>query len=567
MAEFPAVTEQQWRDRVLREMGETGLDALETETVEGFRLQPLYTEASPDGAGFPGMAPFVRGAHPVTSTSGWERCQCYQEPEIEVAAAQIAADTANGVDGVWIRLDRAARMGLDPTSKDGLARVGDDGMAAYTAADLAAVLGAGESRAVGFSFDAGGNALPLAALALVALQESGIDPAAVPIRFNADPLGALARDGSLPAPHATLGWEAAVLARYCEAKLPRARALTVSVVPYGRAGASGVQELGFAMATAIEYLRTLSAAGVDPESGAAQIALSFELGRDFLTELCKLRAARWLWSKVLVACEVADPPPPLVHAGTSARTLACQDPCVNLLRITVQAVAASVGGADSITTAAFDEPIGRSSARARRLARNTQAILREEAHLGLVTDAAGGSYAVEALTETLAREAWSLLRSIDAIGMAEALIADPPRTHVRNLVDDAYKTRRARLRDGRDPVLGASHFPPLEPELLERPPVDPAAVRAAVEARLSSRAAPSAETLAAVREAAESTTAKSGPDTLMTALLRAARAGATIAELSGALRDREPGEQVDPFPERPDAALSEDPVGAAGQGA
>ena len=322
---------------------------------------------------------------------------------------------------------------------------------------------------------------------------------------------------------------------------------------------------------------------------ARQIVFSFETGRDFLLEVCKLRAFRLVWSKAQRACGLA-PSAPFVHGATAWRTFTRRDPYGNLLRATVQAAAAAFGGARAVTVTPFDAllPPGEvpghaaGSSRGRRLARNLHALLQEEAALAAVLDPAGGSYAVETLTEELARGAWQMLRQIEEVGMAEALTMPAEASPLRRLLSEASERRRQRLREGRDAVLGVSHYPP--PEELEFPrrraagggaahtaaPAgrtrasddgegeragravagadgagtagwSPAGANAALEAvRAAAAVLVRADTAAGITTAAAAR--------LMEALVAAATAGVPIAQLGAALRSARQPLRIEPLP-------------------
>jgi len=272
-----------------------------------------------------------------------------------------------------------------------------------------------------------------------------------------DPLGELARTGAVSG-----GLDAA----FAEPEAP----FGVSTVPHHDAGATAVQELAFALATGVEYLRRLEAAGIEPAASAARLTFRFAIDRDLFAEIAKLRAARALWSRVLAACGLDAPSPMRIHAVTSARTLARRDPWTNMLRVTTQVFAAICGGADTITAAPFDAALGEPGELGRRLARNTQTILAEEGHVGEVVDPAGGSWYVEELTERMARLAWDEFRSLEAVGgMTRALLDG----EVRRRLDASWEERLADLAIRRIPVTGISEFPDTD-ALLDRdaPPAE-----------------------------------------------------------------------------------------------
>ena len=240
------------------------------------------------------------------------------------------------------------------------------------------------------------------------------------------PLGAWARDVSLP-----LGWTVArslfgELASYVrQLQAPQLRAAEVSTLAYHDAGASGTQELAYALATGLEYLRWAMDAGLSINAASAQIGFSVGVAGDLFLEVAKLRALRLCWAKLVAACGGdAAAQNTHLHAVTSRRTKTLRDPWVNILRTTTETFAAMVGGADSLTTRGFDELLGVSDSFARRIARNVQTILNEEAHVTHVADAGGGSYYIDALTDGLARGAWELFQGIEqGGGMASALTA------------------------------------------------------------------------------------------------------------------------------------------------
>lgn len=532
MSEFPAPTIDDWKARVRRE---TGADASELgcTTASGVRVEPLYVAAPESSVGVPGRAPYVRGASATPAPSGWRRCQRYEDGDLEGSCDRIRADVAGGIDAIWLRLDRAARLGL--AVDEAPEALGAEGLPAHDVDTLAPLLAAASLPGRELWLDAGGNALPAAALALAAFERAGVDAAEVSLRWCADPLGALAADGQIPADHATLGWEAAALAALSARRWPGSRTLTASSAPYARAGAGADQQIGLGLATAIEYMRYLTAGGVAADAAGAQIALVTEIDQDFLVEVAKLRALRLGWSKLQSAC-AGTATAPLLHAATGWRSYAAEDPWVNMLRATVQTMAAAIGGAQTITALPFDAPLGQPEARGLRVARNTHAVLGEESRLGEVMDAAGGAYAVETLTDELARAGWEVLRRVDANGMASALVGGELDTTVRDMVEAAAAERRDRIGSSELAVLGVNRFPPAaEEEPLARDATSPAEVRAAAAERQARRSTPEPE-LALVREAVARTNATNGPDLLIDALVDAARAGATIQQLGEALR-------------------------------
>lgn len=527
MSEFPGVDIEEWRERVERELHGKGLDGLAVDTLEGLVLAPLYARAARD-PGHPGVPPYVRGSRPAPEEPPWVRWQRVDEPDLGRAVERIEADRAGGVDGLWLRFDRSVRSGLDPEAP--AAAVGD-GVVATGGADLERLLRAAGEGPLALRLDAGANALPVAASLFGALERVGGDLDVTRVHLGMDPVGALAGDGGLPASVQRLGREAALLARRAAERLPNVRALAVDTAPYARAGADAVQQLAFAMSTAVQYLRWLEEHGVAPEQAVGQLEFRFETDRHFLLEVAKLRAARLLWARLQGACGV-EPVAPWLHASTGWRTLTRQDPWTNLLRVSVQATAAIVGGADSLSTAPFDARLGRPDALGNRLARNTQAILAEESGLGWPIDPAGGAYAVERVTRGLAAAAWERLQALEGAGGVLECLRNGS---LHDSVGEAARRRADRIHAGEFPLLGRTHYPPSAADPVERPKLDlEVAVATAGERLRESRAAgrePELEPLEAVAGEADP-----DPSRLGEALMAAVRSGATFAELGAALR-------------------------------
>ncbi|MGB6362211.1 MAG: methylmalonyl-CoA mutase family protein, partial [Thermoanaerobaculia bacterium] len=444
------------------------------------------------------------------------------------------------------RLDRAARLGLDGDAEGAAEQIGVEGVTIYSVADLTAAFAGADLVGVALSLDAGANALPAAALTLAALAERGLEPESLDLVFGADPLGALARDGELPGSLSSLEDEMGSLAVYCQSRLPRSRALAVSILPYHDAGAHAVQELAYALATGVHYLRCLEAAGVEPQAAIDQMVFEFAIGRHLFAEISKLRAARLLWARMARACGLEEPSPARIHATTSARTLTHRDPWNNLLRVTTQVFAAIAGGADAITSSSFDAVLGKPGTDGRRLARNTQTILAEEAHLGRVLDPAGGSFYVEWLTEEMARSAWTLFQEIESGGgMAQCLGSGL----IAEQVEKSWRQRSERLAEGIDPIIGVTDFAPVEEEALNRPDRRPPAVVTAAARRTGEQRS---------RRGSLAIELPAGGVERVEACIAAASHGATLGELSAALeRGGEPA-RMPRLPVRRDSEPFED---------
>lgn len=445
-APFPEAGRAQWRQLVagvLRKSGREVPDAeaeaaLTTALDGGVTVRPLYTaqDTAPD-PGLPGFPPYVRGS---ALLGGWDVRARLDFADPAAANAAVLDDLENGATSLWLAVRGPA---LPP---GGLARALDGVLL-----DLAPVV-----------LDAGPDTAS-AARELIGLYEArGVDPAAVRGCLGADPLGHAARTGEAAAPD-----DAVALATRVHRCYPGMRALTVDALPYHEAGASEVQELGAALATGVAYLRLLTGAGLDVEAALGQLEFRFAATADQFLTTAKLRAARRLWARVAHACGAPAAAGQRQHAVTSRVMATRRDPYVNLLRTTLAAFAAGTGGADAVTVLPFDTAIGAPDAFARRIARNTSAILLEEAHLGRVADPAGGSWYVESLTAELARAGWEFFQELEAAGGQERALASGL---LGERIAATWAARRRRLATRREPVTGVSEFPDLAERPVERAP-------------------------------------------------------------------------------------------------
>lgn len=405
-AGFPSTSRDDWRAlamAVLRKSGvdaETPEEALSHSTYDGLTVSPLY-----DSADAPAGAPFDRGARPV---GGWEVRQRHAVPDPEA----VLADLENGVHSLWIVVGDGA------VPADALA-----GMLKGVYLDLAPiVLEAGEQTAE-------------AAEALFALA------------------GGTTLRGNLGA--APTSSHAAALAARCVSGHLGLRAVMADATPYHDAGASDAEELGCSLALAVAGLRALTAAGLTEQQAVDQIEFRYAATDDQFATIAKLRAARRLWDRVTEVIGASGAQ--LQHVVTSSAMMTARDPWVNMLRTTVACFAAGVGGADAVTVQPFDAVVRRPDAFSRRIARNTQSLLLEEAGIGRVIDPAGGSWYVERRTADLAERAWAWFQEIEAAGGIEAaagLVAERiAATRERRAADIAHR---------RLPVTGVSEYPDLE---------------------------------------------------------------------------------------------------------
>ncbi|WP_026449074.1 methylmalonyl-CoA mutase family protein [Actinopolyspora mortivallis] len=460
MAGFEPPTHEQWRkqvDQVLRRTGLLAREAsapeqperlLETETHDGITVRALYTHRDPHPCpGLPGLAPFTRHSRAVGAVDrGWDVRQYHDDPDTDTTNREILADLEGGAESVWLRTGSAGV----PVRELGDALHG-------MRLDLAGlVLQPGEHYA-----ETAEELLRLAA-------ERDVPGEALRGNLGADPLGLHARTGEEhdPAP-------AVELAHRCRTHLPGMHAISVDGLAYHDAGGSDAEELGCAVAAGVEYLRLLTESGIPTATAAGLLEFRLAATVDQFTTVAKLRAARRLWDRVLRACGTPEHARGQhQHAVTSTAMLTRYDPWVNMLRSAVAAFAAAVGGATAITVQPFDTPLGLPDSFSRRIARNTQALLLDEAHLGRVIDPAGGSYYVESLTDELAHAAWNWFRELEAAGGLSAALRSG---RVAERLETTWQRRREALAHRTDQLTGVSEYPePGERPLRRRPrPTEP----------------------------------------------------------------------------------------------
>ena len=451
-ADFPAASHEQWLKLVDKVLAGAPFDKkLVSRTYDGLALQPLYTrgdwDAAGDPSGLPGGAPFTRGGRVLgTSVGGWDLRQRHGHPSPATINAEILEDMERGVTSIVLKIDPSGKNGVLIQSLADL-----DTALKGVMLDLAPVV-----------LDIAGPPLPYATFLMALLDQRGVG-ASFAGNFGFDPLAALATNGKLFAldgVYARLVDSAAHAAK----AYPKARTININAFVYHSAGAADAQELGCAIATGVEYLRALTAGGLDIDAACRQIAFTTAVDADFFLSIAKIRALRRLWARVTEACGASVRTAPIT-AYSAPRMMSKRDPWVNMLRTTVACFAGGIGGADAVTVLPFDAAIGTSGDLGRRIARNTQLVLLEESSLAKVIDPAGGAWMFERLTDELSQKAWAFFQHIEKQGgMAKALMAD----FVHKAITSVQAERSKNIAKRKDAVTGVSEFPniheaPVEP--------------------------------------------------------------------------------------------------------
>ncbi len=526
--DFPPASYDEWRALAEADLqGASFEQKLVTHTYEGIDIQPVYTRrdrpGEDDPGGFPGLPPFVRGARPLGAVrTGWDLRQEHAHPDPAVTNLAILDDLQGGTTSLLLRLDVAARNGLDPDDPAAAELAARDGLMAYHADDLGIALANVHLDLVGLTLEAGAAFLPAAGMLVALWRRRGVSPDQARGAFNADPLAVLARDGQLPVPAEAALTLMADLAAWTAKNYPNVTAVRVGTAPYHHAGATAAQDVGFGMATAVEYLRAMTRAGLDVDGAARQILFSISLGTHHFLAVAKLRAARRLWARVIDACGGSPAAGAMrVHARVSKRVLTLRDPYVNLLRNTVACFAAGIGGAEAITSVPFDSVAGSPDAMSRRVARNTVLVLQEEAHLHRVIDPAGGSWYLDWLTDQVADKAWGIFQDVErGGGMLPAIQTG----WVAQQIDSAFAPRAKNLGRRKEGITGVSEFPNVGEPPVVRPAPDRIGLRAAATQRLAS-----------ARRASPALTAMTWASQRVATAIDAAEQGASIGQLARAL--------------------------------
>ncbi|HWB59778.1 MAG TPA: methylmalonyl-CoA mutase family protein [Chthoniobacteraceae bacterium] len=411
--EFPIPTYEAWRaEAELTLAGAPFEKKLVTQTYEGIGIQPIYRREDiarlPLEGALPGRAPFLRG---IRGDNAWQ------------VAQELACGANSGNETIRNDFEHG---------QTALNLVLDDGAPVKDVNDFDALLKGIDLSKTPLFLQTGPAALPLFALLVAHLHCKGEKTAALRGALALDPLADLVRSGSLPWSLESAFDQMAVATKWSLRNAPDFNTIAVRTHAWHNAGANSAQELAFALATGVEYLRRMEERGLKVDEAAPGLYFGYSIGTDFFMAIAKFRAARILWSRIVAVsggCKEAQKA--RIHARTSTWARTSLDPHVNMLRGTTEAFAAIAGGCDSLHVAPFDATLREPDDFSRRIARNTQLILRDECHFDQVIDPSGGSYYVETLTAQLAEKAWTLFREIEALGgMAKAVLAGVPQKQV-----------------------------------------------------------------------------------------------------------------------------------------
>ncbi|MDR0499523.1 MAG: acyl-CoA mutase large subunit family protein [Holophagales bacterium] len=486
LSEFPAPSLDAWKEEVIRLLkGAPYEKKMLTPTYEGITLQSIYTAEDTKDLPFqdtlPGEWPYLRGTEALGKRlNGWLVAQELPFADPKDFNEALRYDLERGQNAVTILLDAAGYRGLDADQAE-TDMVGRNGTSVSAFADAVQLLD-GIDPAIPTMVVGGAGSIPAAALVVAAMQAKGADLTKANLTLGNDPLGFLAVNGQLPMSVEEAFDGLASLTNWAIASAPKTKTLVACGFPYFESGANSVQQLAFTLSSAVAALRAMETRGISVENAASRMVFRLKVGGHFFMEIAKLRAMRVLWAQVARACGASDEAAKICMQTKNGRLNKTQfDPYVNMLRGTTEAFAAIAGGADTLHIGAYDEALGgQPSNLGRRIARNTQIVLREESRLDHVVDLAGGSWAVETLTHQLITAAWKLFREVEAMGGLQKALETG---FVQKAIGEIAKARRKAVAARTDVIVGTNQYPnalEAEPEIKK---IDHAAIKASLGAK------------------------------------------------------------------------------------
>ena len=504
-------------------------------TPEGIAVKPLYTAADTEtiDPGMPGFAPYTRGVKAsMYAGRPWTIRQYAGFSTAEESNAFYRRNLAAGQKGLSIAFDLATHRGYDSDHPRVVGDVGKAGVAIDTLADMKILFDGIPLDTMSVSMTMNGAVLPCLAFYIVAAEEQGVAQDQLSGTIQNDILKEfMVRNTYIYPPEPSMRIVADIIA-YTSEHMPRFNSISISGYHMHEAGATAVQELAFTLADGMAYVRAAQERGLDIDAFAGRLSFFFGIGMNFFMEVAKLRAARTLWSKI-VAKSGGNARSQMLrtHCQTSGVSLTEQDPYNNVIRTTIEAMAATFGGTQSLHTNSLDEAVALPTDFSARIARNTQLILAEETGMTNVVDPLGGSYYVEALTKALADEAWALIEEVESLGgMVHAVESRMPKQRI----EEAAAAKQAAVDKGDAVIVGVNKYRLGEEAHMDTLDIDNAKVRADQIRRLEQTRAERDSARADAALGALTEGAK-GDGNLLALCVEAARARCTLGEMSAAM--------------------------------
>ncbi len=508
-------------------------------TLEQIDIKAIYAAADREDVehlGFvAGIPPYLRGPYPTMyAARPWTIRQYAGYSTAEESNAFYRRNLAAGQKGLSVAFDLATHRGYDSDHPRVVGDVGMAGVAVDSVLDMKTLFDGIPLEQMSVSMTMNGAVLPVLAFYIVAAEEQGVSPAQLTGTIQNDILKEyMVRNTYIYPPAPSMRIVADIFA-YCAAEMPKFNSISISGYHIQEAGATADIELAYTLANGLQYLRAGLDAGLDIDDFAPRLSFFWGIGMNYFMEIAKMRAARLLWAKLVARFDPqhAKSMALRAHCQTSGWSLQEKDPFNNVIRTCLEAMAAALGGTQSLHTNALDEAIALPTDFSARIARNTQLFLQHETGITDVVDPWGGSYLVERLTHDLARRAWTHIEEIEALGgMTKALETGLPKMRI----EEAAARRQAHIDSGAEAIIGVNKYRPAEDEPIAYREVDNTAVRQAQIARLEKLRAERDD--AAVQAALDGLAdcARTGDGNLLALAVEAARARATNGEISLAL--------------------------------
>ncbi|MEY2994894.1 MAG: hypothetical protein RL357_1829 [Pseudomonadota bacterium] len=537
--EFEKKSLADWEAAAIKSLKGQSLDTLTWHTPEGIEVKPLYTSADLDGLKhtdtLPGFEPFLRGPQATMyAVRPWTIRQYAGFSTAEESNAFYRKALAAGGQGVSVAFDLATHRGYDSDHPRVTGDVGKAGVAIDSVEDMKVLFDGIPLDKVSVSMTMNGAVLPVLAGYVVAAEEQGVSQDQLSGTIQNDILKEfMVRNTYIYPPEPSMKIIGDII-EYTAQKMPKFNSISISGYHMQEAGANQALEMAFTLADGKEYVKTAMAKGLDVDAFAGRLSFFWAVGMNFYLEIAKMRAARLLWARIMKDFGAKNPKSLMLrtHSQTSGWSLTEQDPYNNVVRTTIEAMAAVFGGTQSLHTNSFDEAIALPTEFSSRIARNTQLIIQEETHITSVVDPWAGSYMMEKLTQDMADKAWAIIEEVDAMGgMTKAVDSG----WAKLKIEASAAEKQARIDSGKDVIVGVNKYKLAKEDPVDILEVDNVKVRESQVARLAQIRA--ARDSAAVQQALDALTAaaQSGEGNLLDLAIQAVRLRATVGEVSDAL--------------------------------
>jgi len=526
----------EWKSLASDELKGKPLESLNWASPEDITIKPLYTKKDLDNVShldeLPGLANFSRGPR-ATMYAGrpWTIRQYAGFSTAEESNAFYKKNLGSGQKGVSVAFDLPTHRGYDSDHPRVLGDVGKAGVAIDSVEDMTILFDGIPLDQMSVSMTMNGAVIPIMANYIVAAEEQGVSKTKLTGTIQNDILKEfMVRNTYIYPPEPSMRIVSDII-EYTSREMPRFNSISISGYHMHEAGANLVQELAFTLADGKEYVRAALSKGLDIDAFAGRLSFFFAIGMNFFMEVAKLRAARLLWAKIMAEFNPTLESSSLlrVHCQTSGVSLQEEDPYNNIVRTSYEALAGALGGTQSLHTNAFDEAMGLPTEFSSRIARNTQLIMQEELGITKVIDPLAGSYYVETLTQQLADKAWEIIEEIEELGgMTEAVASGLPKSRI----EESAARKQAAIDQGKEVIVGVNKFKPSQKENVEILDVDNVSVRSNQIERLKHIKATRDQDLCAQKLNDLEKTCKTGKGNLLEQAIEAAKARATVGEIS-----------------------------------